>query len=423
MNIQWRALLRGAFVGLSIIIPISILVELLDRNVDDLEGSAWMVLPFIAVLAAYVVCGRIAGGLAPDTPLSHGALAALISFGGWLLVRVTIPLVLGNDLGFRRPRHRHERDVRDGLRVARRRAQHARRAASERHTSTSAHNMRPPEMSVIPVADAIASRIWSRSGEAFPASESPSLTSMRVSVGIEGHHEEEQRSGAALDGLGDQLADHVLDRVDVRRRAARIDHLGADLLAGTPHRGNLTRERATQRFHGARLPYPGCARRRRLRRLIGVVEQHSATPAISRTRRTMPVAPCTTSVRPSASAAEYACSRPRRHADSRYRSSWTSTTIAGASVARTSAIEGVEVGAATRDRLRRAAPRSRRRRPARWIRRTRLCTSLRSTQSPLGRPCDPSPSGFGRYAGPARCATTEPGKCRARRRVRRWGRW
>ena len=59
-----------------------------------------MILPFIAVLAAYIVCGRIAGGLAPDAPLSHGALAALISFGGWLLVRVTIPLVLGNDLGF-----------------------------------------------------------------------------------------------------------------------------------------------------------------------------------------------------------------------------------------------------------------------------------------------------------------------------------
>ena len=100
MNFHSRALLRGAVVGLSMIIPISILVELLDRNVDDLEGSAWMILPFIAVLAAYVVCGRIAGGLAPDAPLSHGALAALISFGGWLLVRVTIPLVLGNDLGF-----------------------------------------------------------------------------------------------------------------------------------------------------------------------------------------------------------------------------------------------------------------------------------------------------------------------------------
>ena len=100
MNIHSNALLRGAFVGLMLIVPISILVELLDRNVDDLEGSGWMVIPFLAVLAAYVVSGRIAGGLAPDTPLTHGALAALISFGGWLLVRVTIPLVFGNDLGF-----------------------------------------------------------------------------------------------------------------------------------------------------------------------------------------------------------------------------------------------------------------------------------------------------------------------------------
>ena len=47
-----------------------------------------------------LVSGRIAGGLAPGTPLTHGALAALISFGGWLIVRVTIPLVFGNDVGF-----------------------------------------------------------------------------------------------------------------------------------------------------------------------------------------------------------------------------------------------------------------------------------------------------------------------------------
>jgi hypothetical protein len=100
MTIHREALLRGALVGLSMIVPISIIVEILDRTVDDLDGSGWMVLAFLLVLGAYIVCGRIAGGLAPEAPLSHGALAALISFSGWLIVRVAIPLVQGDNLGF-----------------------------------------------------------------------------------------------------------------------------------------------------------------------------------------------------------------------------------------------------------------------------------------------------------------------------------
>jgi hypothetical protein len=100
MSLEPRALLRGALVGLSLIVPISIVVELLERNVADLDGSAWMILPFLLVLAAYVVCGRVAAGLAPDAPLVHGAIAALISFLGWLVVRVAIPVVQGDDLGF-----------------------------------------------------------------------------------------------------------------------------------------------------------------------------------------------------------------------------------------------------------------------------------------------------------------------------------
>jgi hypothetical protein len=100
MNLEPRALLRGALVGLSMIVPISIAVELLERNVADLDGSLWMVLPFLLVLVAYVVCGRVAGGLAPMAPLAHGAIAALVAFLGWLVVRVAIPLVQGDDLGF-----------------------------------------------------------------------------------------------------------------------------------------------------------------------------------------------------------------------------------------------------------------------------------------------------------------------------------
>jgi hypothetical protein len=59
-----------------------------------------MFIPFAAVLVAYVVAGRLAGLAEPEAPLTHGALAALVAFAGWLLVRVAVPLVQGDDLGF-----------------------------------------------------------------------------------------------------------------------------------------------------------------------------------------------------------------------------------------------------------------------------------------------------------------------------------
>ena len=236
---------------MSIIIPISILVELLDRNVDDLEGSAWMILPFIAVLATYVVCGRIAGGLAPDAPLSHGALAALISFGGWLLVHVTIPLVLGNDLGFG-----GRAIVTDAICTRRSSGCSAARSACvTRALLNVTPRFGPQHSSARDVGDTgrRRDRIEDLVAERreIPREGEPVADLDARPIAIEGDHEEEPRSGAALDGLGDQLSHHVLDDVDVGRRAARIDHLGADLLAGTPYRGNLTRERATQRFHEA----------------------------------------------------------------------------------------------------------------------------------------------------------------------------
>jgi Na+-transporting NADH:ubiquinone oxidoreductase subunit NqrE len=100
VTFRWRAIAIGAATGLAVIIPISVLVEVLERNVDDLEGSSWLFVPFLAVLAAYLLAGRVAAQHAPDAPMAHAALAGLGAFAGWLLVRVVVPLVQGNDLGF-----------------------------------------------------------------------------------------------------------------------------------------------------------------------------------------------------------------------------------------------------------------------------------------------------------------------------------
>ncbi|MET0885940.1 MAG: hypothetical protein ABWX92_05760, partial [Mycetocola sp.] len=93
-----RALVRGIAVGLVVIVPVSVVVEVLERNVDDLDGSPWLFIPFVAIIAAYVLAGRWAAMAAPDAPLRHAALAALGAFAGWMVVRVLVPVVQGNDL-------------------------------------------------------------------------------------------------------------------------------------------------------------------------------------------------------------------------------------------------------------------------------------------------------------------------------------
>jgi hypothetical protein len=100
LTLHWRAVALGAAAGLAVIIPISVLVEVLDHNVDDLEGSGWLFIPFVAVLVAYFLAGRVAAQHAPDAPMSHASIAGLGAFAGWLLVRVVVPLVQGDDLGF-----------------------------------------------------------------------------------------------------------------------------------------------------------------------------------------------------------------------------------------------------------------------------------------------------------------------------------
>jgi len=98
--VQGRPLLGAIAVGLAIVVPISATVRVLDRNVDDFDSSVWMWLPVVAIVAAYVVAGVVAGRGAPHAPLLHGAVAAVGTFAGWLGVRVAVPLVQGDDLGF-----------------------------------------------------------------------------------------------------------------------------------------------------------------------------------------------------------------------------------------------------------------------------------------------------------------------------------
>ncbi|MGZ8752626.1 MAG: hypothetical protein ACXW1S_06555 [Acidimicrobiia bacterium] len=88
--IRGRAVLRGALLGLVVIVPVAVLYALLDRAVDDFENSGWAPLFALAIVVAYVVAGIGAGRIALDAPLSNGALAGLGALALWLPLRVLI---------------------------------------------------------------------------------------------------------------------------------------------------------------------------------------------------------------------------------------------------------------------------------------------------------------------------------------------
>jgi hypothetical protein len=97
VEIDRKALTRGALFGLAVIAPVSIGVEILDA-VDVLSKGAVVFIPFVAILAAFVLAGHQAARTARGSPYTHGALAGLASFMAWLTLRMGTHLVLGERL-------------------------------------------------------------------------------------------------------------------------------------------------------------------------------------------------------------------------------------------------------------------------------------------------------------------------------------
>jgi hypothetical protein len=92
-RIDWPAVLRGAAAGLSVIVPVTIVRAILDRDVTDFSNSGWVYPLSILIVAAYVLAGWVAGRGAPATPLTCGALAALGSVVLWIPIRIVIWVV------------------------------------------------------------------------------------------------------------------------------------------------------------------------------------------------------------------------------------------------------------------------------------------------------------------------------------------
>ena|GEM_PF-2340206 len=97
VEIDRRALTRGALYGLAVIAPVSIGVEVLDA-VDVLSRGFVVFIPALAIFGAFVLAGSQAARTARGSPYIHGALAGLAAFTAWLTLRMATDLVLGERL-------------------------------------------------------------------------------------------------------------------------------------------------------------------------------------------------------------------------------------------------------------------------------------------------------------------------------------
>ena len=91
--VDWRAVFRGALVGLCVLIAASVVEAILDRNLDRFQDSGWIYPLFVAILFGYALGGWQAGRAAPDGALTNGTLAGVGAFVLWIPVRIAIWLV------------------------------------------------------------------------------------------------------------------------------------------------------------------------------------------------------------------------------------------------------------------------------------------------------------------------------------------
>jgi hypothetical protein len=91
--VDWRAVCRGALLGLLVLVAASVVEAILDRNIDTFRDSGWIYPLFVAILFGYALGGWQAGRLVPDAALTNGALAGIGAFVLWIPVRIVIWLV------------------------------------------------------------------------------------------------------------------------------------------------------------------------------------------------------------------------------------------------------------------------------------------------------------------------------------------
>ena len=97
--VDWRAVGRGALLGLLVLVAASVVEALLDRNIDTFRDSGWIYPLFVVILVGYALGGWQAGRHAPDAALTNGTLAGIGAFVLWVPVRILIWVVRDENRG------------------------------------------------------------------------------------------------------------------------------------------------------------------------------------------------------------------------------------------------------------------------------------------------------------------------------------
>jgi hypothetical protein len=94
-----RAVLRGAAAALVLIVPVTIVRAVVERDVTDFSTSAWIYPLSILILGAYVAAGVTAARAARVAPLWQGALAGVAAVVAWIPIRIVVWAVREGDRG------------------------------------------------------------------------------------------------------------------------------------------------------------------------------------------------------------------------------------------------------------------------------------------------------------------------------------
>lgn len=95
--VELAALRAGVGAGLFGVLIVAIAYALFDRNVDDVGGTLWVFVLWAGLIFSYALAGYGAGRMRPLMPLTHGILAGVGTFVGWIVLRAIIVAVRDGD--------------------------------------------------------------------------------------------------------------------------------------------------------------------------------------------------------------------------------------------------------------------------------------------------------------------------------------
>ncbi len=87
---DWASVVRGATVGLVVLVPVTIIRVVLERRVTDFDHSGWIYPLSVLVLVAYGLAGAVGARGATRAPRWTGAAAGVGTVVGWIPIRAVI---------------------------------------------------------------------------------------------------------------------------------------------------------------------------------------------------------------------------------------------------------------------------------------------------------------------------------------------